>query len=79
RWPASVEIVTKDGRHFSTRIDYPKGDPENPLSWEELVQKFDELSSPVLSEDRRNKTISRVRSLETEENISNLTSLLSTF
>lgn len=79
RWPASVEIVTKDGRHFSTRIDYPKGDPENPLSWEELVQKFDELSSPVLSEDRRNKTISRVRSLETEENISNLTNLLSTF
>jgi 2-methylcitrate dehydratase PrpD len=78
QWPASVEIATKDGRRFYTRIEYPKGDPENPLSWEELIQKFDELSSPVFSGDRRRKIISRVSSLETEESISNLAILLST-
>lgn len=78
QWPASVEIVTKDGRRFYTRVEYPKGDPENPLSWEELIEKFNELSSPVFSGDRRRKIISRVNSLETEESISNLAVLLST-
>ncbi|HEX76633.1 MAG TPA: MmgE/PrpD family protein [Dehalococcoidia bacterium] len=79
RWPASVEIATNDGRHFYARIEHPKGDPENPLSWQELVKKFNELSSPVFSRDRRERIISEVRSLETEENISNLASLLSTW
>ena len=77
QWPASAEIATKDGRRFYTRIEYPKGDPENPLSREELIQKFDELCSPVFSEDRRRKIISKVSSLETEESISNLAILLS--
>jgi 2-methylcitrate dehydratase PrpD len=77
-WPASVEIATKDGRKFSTRIDYPKGDPENPLSWEELILKFNNLSSRVFSENRRNQVISRVRSLGVGESIYSLTSLLST-
>jgi 2-methylcitrate dehydratase PrpD len=76
QWPASVEIATKDGRRFSTKIDYPKGGPENPLSWEEEIGKFDELSSPVFSEGRRKKSISGVRLLETEESISNLANLL---
>lgn len=78
QWPASVEITTRDGRRFATRINYPKGDPENPLSWEELIQKFNELASPVFSKDRRQELISRVRSLETEESIPNLVNLLST-
>ncbi len=32
QWPASVELVTEDRRRFSIRVDYPKGDPENPLT-----------------------------------------------
>ena len=32
QWPATVEMVTTDGRRFFTRIDYPKGDPQNPFS-----------------------------------------------
>ena len=78
QWPASVEIITKDERKLSTKINYPKGDPENPLSWEELIQKFNHLSAPVFSEDRRAEIISRVRSLETEPSISSLSSLLAT-
>jgi 2-methylcitrate dehydratase PrpD len=78
KWPASVEIITKAGEKLSARIDYPKGDPENPLSWEELIQKFNRLSAPVFSEGRRAEIISRVRSLEAEPSISSLISLLAT-
>ena len=67
KWPASVTLLTKDGKTYSTRIDYPKGDPENPLTWDELIDKFRNLISPVLGEARQNEIIERVRSLEEEQ------------
>ena len=36
---AIVVVHTKDG-DYSQRVDYPKGEPENPLSKEELENKF---------------------------------------
>jgi 2-methylcitrate dehydratase PrpD len=75
KWPATAEIRTKDGRTFFARIDYPKGDPENPLSWEELIEKFDKLTEPIYSEDRRDKIIKKIQQLEKEEDITNLTTL----
>lgn len=36
---ASVEIKTKSGI-FLSRVEYPKGEPENPLTAEEFKQKF---------------------------------------
>ncbi|MGB2814894.1 MAG: hypothetical protein WBC75_07375, partial [Dehalococcoidales bacterium] len=64
--PASVEMVTEDGRKFSTRVDYPKGDPENPLTWEELIGKFDDLTSAIYPAERRGKLVAQVRALEHE-------------
>jgi 2-methylcitrate dehydratase PrpD len=46
-WPARVKIQLKDGRQFEKRVRYPKGDPENPLSWAELSAKFESLASRV--------------------------------
>ena len=37
---AIVELVTNDGASFVERVDYPKGEPENPLSEEEIKDKF---------------------------------------
>ena len=64
KWPAKVEILTKAGRRFSTRLDYPKGDPENPLSWDELIDKFHRLTAGVFPKDQRQGLIAHVRSLE---------------
>ncbi len=33
-----------DGTSLSERVDYPKGEPENPLSREELEEKFRDLA-----------------------------------
>ncbi len=43
-WPARVSITLGDGRTIEKFVRYPKGDPENPLSWEELAAKFDGLT-----------------------------------
>ena len=37
---AIVNVVMKDGTSFIERVDYPKGEPENPLSVEENLAKF---------------------------------------
>lgn len=37
-----VTIMTKTGK-FTKRVDYPKGEPENPLSRHEVEEKFMEL------------------------------------
>jgi 2-methylcitrate dehydratase PrpD len=39
RWIGKVDVVTKDGRTLSARVDEPRGDPGNTLSREEVVDK----------------------------------------
>jgi 2-methylcitrate dehydratase PrpD len=69
QWPATVEIETQDGRKFSVRIDYPKGDHKNPLSWAELINKYDNLASSIYSKEKRNEILVRVRNLEKEKDM----------
>jgi 2-methylcitrate dehydratase len=44
-----VKITTTDGREFSEQLDYPKGDPRNPLSDREIEEKFAALAEGVLT------------------------------
>jgi 2-methylcitrate dehydratase PrpD len=76
QWPATADIKTKDGGKFSTRIDYPKGDPENPLSWDELIAKFNGLTSSIYSKVRREKFIDQIRKIESAGNLKQWTSIL---
>jgi 2-methylcitrate dehydratase PrpD len=64
QWCATAEISTKDGKKYFKKIEYPKGDPENPLSWEELIQKFNDLSGRFLTRERRFKIVDEVKKLE---------------
>ncbi len=49
-WAARVTIELEDDRRFETFVRHPKGDPQNPLSWEELIAKFKSLAGPKHSE-----------------------------
>ena len=42
---AIVDIVLDNGKLYSWRVDYPKGEPENPLSNKELFDKFSSMAS----------------------------------
>lgn len=43
KWSARVRIILADGESIESFVDHPKGDPENPLSAEELIDKFRQL------------------------------------
>ncbi|MEW6744828.1 MAG: MmgE/PrpD family protein [Planctomycetota bacterium] len=47
-----VEITLDDGTIHSTQLDYPTGDPRNPMSDGEIKTKFDALASPLASRER---------------------------
>jgi 2-methylcitrate dehydratase PrpD len=43
--PQVVEIVMRDGKFYSEKVIYPKGNPNNPVSSEELVAAFRGMAS----------------------------------
>ncbi|MCH7974299.1 MAG: MmgE/PrpD family protein, partial [Bacteroidetes bacterium] len=53
--PSKVIIKTKDGREFSEYREYPKGDPREPMTMEDLEIKFNSLSDELLSEERQSE------------------------
>jgi len=59
-WPARVTIETADGRRYEKSVRYPKGDPENPLTWDEMAAKFRSLAGSVLSGDRCDLIIEQI-------------------
>jgi 2-methylcitrate dehydratase PrpD len=75
-WPAWASIALHDGRQVSTTVRYPKGDPQNPLSWDELLAKYRELGRSVLPEDRLDELAPRVRALESAPDVAPLWCLL---
>lgn len=42
---AIVHLFTYDGHCYSCEVDYPKGEPENPMSRQEVEQKYFSLAS----------------------------------
>jgi 2-methylcitrate dehydratase len=70
-----VTITTTDGRELTKQLDYPKGDPRNPLSDAEVEEKFDALAEPVLSDAARRRLKDAVWNLESAQSIAQLMDL----
>ena len=49
---SKIVIKSKDGAEYAMQVDYPKGDPDNPMSWEESTEKFITLSQPVCGAEK---------------------------
>jgi 2-methylcitrate dehydratase PrpD len=76
QWCATAEILTKDGKRYFVKIEYPKGDPENPLTWEEMIERFHGMTGRFLTKERRLKIVDQVRSLEKIRDIQKWSPLL---
>ena len=76
QWPAWAEVATTDGRILRSQIEYPKGDPENALSWQEMKDKFTNLSAPVVSPEHQEQIISTIEGLDDMADVRGLAELL---
>ncbi len=70
-----VTIRTTGGKEFTEQLDFPKGDPRNPLSDKEIEEKFEALAGPVMSKDARRKAIGAIWKLEKQKSITQLMKL----
>jgi 2-methylcitrate dehydratase len=71
-----VNITANDGRTFSKQLDYPKGDPRNPLSDAEIEEKFRALAEGVLSKKAQDKLVAAIWNLEKCTSVSKLMALM---
>ncbi|HZU44511.1 MAG TPA: MmgE/PrpD family protein, partial [Terriglobales bacterium] len=71
-----VTIRRTNSQEFTRQLDYPKGDPRNPLSDKEVEEKFSALAGPVLTAAAQKKVIRAVWELEKVDSVSKLMRLL---
>jgi 2-methylcitrate dehydratase PrpD len=74
--PAKVTLSTTEGEEFSCRVDIPKGYPLNPISREELEEKFRTLASLALPSPQVSEIVRRVNDLEKLNEVEPLAALL---
>jgi 2-methylcitrate dehydratase PrpD len=74
-FPGEVRVVMKDGRKFSRRERFNRGGPRNPLSQEEIVDKFMDNACRVISVAKAKRIAALIGGLEKVEDVSQLAKL----
>ena len=73
-----LEIQLKDGRTISGRADFGKGSPADPMSYDEVADKFRDCAEfSRWPRDRAEQVIEMVAKLESIPNVSAITAALS--
>src|ERR1700758_3628503 len=71
-----VQIQTKNGPSYTKQLDFPKGDPRNPLTDLEIEEKFAALADGVLSSDAQKRVKDAVWNLERVGSVNELMALM---
>jgi len=74
--PSRVRIRLQDGREFSAQLDYPKGDPREPMTETDLDNKFRGLCTGLLNSERQEQIKKAIWELEEFTQISNFMDVL---
>ena len=72
---ARVTMHTTRGS-FEATVEYPRGNPENPLSDEDLAAKFRSLTAPIVGEGTCDKLQAAIFDLARAKDVTSLTRLL---
>jgi 2-methylcitrate dehydratase PrpD len=72
--PVTVELKSGARHSFTARI--AKGDPRNPMTENEVIEKFRGNAQAILSDEQAEKVIATVRNLEALESLRALVALL---
>jgi 2-methylcitrate dehydratase PrpD len=63
KWAVEVTVETADGT-YTRESDFARGEPENPMTWTEVVEKYESLTEPVLGERSARRFRERISDLE---------------
>jgi len=75
--PAGIsEIVTHRGETHRLRVDYPRGHARNPMTDQEVIDKFRDMASVYMDEGRMKRLVETVFSLDKLHDIGELIELM---
>ena len=75
--PAAVEVETRRGI-FQREVLYPKGDPQDPMTWDDVTRKFMKQAEPVIGRGPAREIVSRTAAVEQETSARAYAELLGT-
>jgi 2-methylcitrate dehydratase len=75
--PSRVTVHTTDGRQLTAEVLYPKGNPSNRLTDEELKAKYMNMAVRVLGPDRGEKLYTGARGIAELDDVAELAKLFS--
>ncbi len=76
KFPARVTITLKDGKSFQETVLFPKGDPQDPLSADEIAAKYRDNAGARLGAARANELLQAIYALPEANNVGRLSALL---
>jgi 2-methylcitrate dehydratase PrpD len=76
RYTSIVELLLKDGRTLSRRVEHAKGTRENPLTPDEVRAKYFRLTAPVVPRPRAGAIMAAVDTIDRAPDLAQLAALL---
>jgi 2-methylcitrate dehydratase len=73
---ARVSITTNSGETHTAQVDHAKGSPQNPMSDDEIVSKFQANAGDILSKEQQDQVIDHTWRFDELEDIGEYMSLL---
>lgn len=64
KWPSRVTAILESGETMSATVEYPKGDARNPLTFDELKDKFRGLTEKILTVPQQDHMIRVAENLQ---------------
>ena len=76
-FPTKITITTEDEETYTREVRYPKGDPENPLSWNEILEKFARcMVNANMQPEKQGRLVEHIRNLKNVQDMKEITALL---
>ena len=72
KWGAKLNVILRNGTVDHEQTDFPKGDPENKLTLDQLHTKFRRLSALLLPFSKIEAWIEQIMKVETFDNIADM-------
>ena len=72
---ARVSVKMKDGTEYKEFLAKPKGDPDNPLTFAELAEKYRNAAGLVISADAVKTLIEKIKTLEKVNDMNEIVAL----
>jgi len=76
---ARIQIKTKDGNRYVEQVNFPKGNPDKPMTREEIIEKFfdcSELLAIPIDKGDLEQVVERVLKLEQLHDVTRIIELL---